>query len=442
MNTSDWEQLNSWIQLLDQPFKGFLLEVSVSNVDSILDLKKIIEQHSLTSKDIDCLNSILNMFYVRIKSTISELNLSFLTKLSNTNKGYVYFLDKLKSELEQEGIMYPEYYLYQNKIQSIEVAISDKFHTEMFAEMNLDLVKHFVHKEILRVLYYLSVKQVTATDKLDSFHVLDNLMKVIDLYQIESNEIEILLQVLHLILSPNLSDFDALLIKLTDVKLQLEMNDISTVYSILVNTLFHNIKVWERTELDLLAIYISKYQNYKAVFYGTMTPSQIKNMATLCIRLNKIDWFQEVFMQKETLNLSSSNQDALTLCEAKFLFHDTKYNESIAILNQFKTSDIFQELELRRLQVMCFYELHERVLVDNYLNTFKVFIHRNDTINEIFKESNNNFVRLLNRINTCIHLKKTEAILEDYNKMNRIAEKHWLNEKIINLKEKLIQEKS
>jgi SMC interacting uncharacterized protein involved in chromosome segregation len=86
---------------------------------------------------------------------------------------------------------------------------------------------------------------------------------------------------------------------------------------------------------------------------------------------------------------------------------------------------------------MCFYELRERVLVDNYLNTFKVFIHRNDTINPTYKESNNNFVRLLNRINMSIDLKKTEAIAKDFTKMDHVAEKQWLKEKIDQLLMKL-----
>lgn len=437
---SDWELLKEWIQLLDNPIKNFLSELAETNVESAQDVKKSVENHLLTAKDIDHINSLLNIFYIKIKSSRSETNLSFLSKLSYTNRGYTYFFDKLKEELKEENIMYPEFYIYQNKIESIEVAISDQFRIEMFSKMNLDLVQHFVHKEILRILYYLSVKQVTAADKNDFTHIVDNLNKVIEIYQIKSSEIDILLQTLKISLEMELTDFDELLVKLSKGKLLLEVNDINTIYSILVNTLYHNLKVWARTEEDLLSIYESKYQYYNSIFYDTITASQIKNIATLCIRVDKIDWFREVFKRENILNLSLDNEDALILCDAKFLFHQKKYKESIAILNLYKTHDIFQELELRRLQVMCFYELGERVLVDNYLNTFKVFIHRNDTINTVYKESNNNFIRLLIRLNKSIDYKKTEVILNDYSKMDRISEKQWVNDKITQLLQKLNEE--
>lgn len=435
LNFEERQRLLGMEHILDKKLIKFLSNIFSKTFKNSDELYKFI----LILKD-DVLNQELIYFIecytLSIKSNRSDLYLKLSYTFKEKSNEFNYFIEKLEKSLEEEEIRYPELYVYQEHIHSMNVYGNQ---IEPSLSSNTYLLEHYLLKKMYLLVYILSDNHIfkrNIEDIKSEFNVLKNLMSISN---ISSKELEAFSLVIDLMLENEKETYTQLLNILNHKDLQLTNNSIQKLYLLIINTAYINLKNWDLNLNDILNIYLSLHQNYSVAFYKYIQPQVIKNIFTLSVRANKLDIIDSIFSKDKIKVMDDECIEAIELGKVKLLYHESKFSDCIAHLNQFKFKNIFQELELRRLQLMCFYELKERVLVDNYANTFKIFIYRNKEIQTIYKESNNNFIRFINRINKTIDLSRLNTIQEEINKTERISEKQWLIDKVKELNIKLSQ---
>lgn len=437
------KQLIKASDFLNPAFKILLEKLTESNDLTLEHLTIEIEKLKIHNENLEFLFLFLAQFEEIDKKLFVHSIVNHLQNYKKEKAVWISLNEELKKGIKLIDNTSPFLYYLRDIEKKSNLYFNYEFGITTEYYFGHDLLSYYLYQQITLLVFYYAQNQIQnnpPSDLIDTLNIeFDKILKTIEIHKVEVEEINVLINLVHLIRDKKESTYYLIINSIESSSLRLHTKEVKSIYLVLINFLFLNKK--EKPYGLILSAYQSMYSYHNNMFFNYLQPQVIKNIATLCLRTNNLSWFNEVFTAKNIKRLNKANQETLKLCEAKFLFHNYKYGNCIHVLNHFKTGDIFQDLELRRLQIMCFYELRERVLVDNYLNTFKVFIHRNETINKIYKDSNNNFMRFLNRLNKTIDIKKAESILSEINQTERIAEKQWITSKADELLTKLREEK-
>jgi len=165
---------------------------------------------------------------------------------------------------------------------------------------------------------------------------------------------------------------------------------------------------------------------------GKLYPSNFKNIVVLALRLEKMDWTAD-FLKKYTTNLpEESRMETHAYCLAKLFFAEKKYNETLKLLCNVDFEDIFFKIGARKLLLQTYYELGEWEGLNNTLNSFRVFLHRDKTIAESHKIANRNFLNMLRKLSDILPDEKEEWLKfrEQVEMLSPLGERNWLLKKI------------
>ncbi len=176
----------------------------------------------------------------------------------------------------------------------------------------------------------------------------------------------------------------------------------------------------------------------KSILYveKKILPSDLKNIITLSLRLEKYEWAEE-FLYKHKNKIEAENpKEVYSFNLANVFFYQQKYDEMHRILRILKCKDIFYELALRRLEIKALYEEEEINLLYAKLNAYRVFIHRNGVLDKGSKEMNNNFLNILNKLVKIIPRDKQQicVLKQTLDNMPKLAERKWIATKLEELK--------
>jgi hypothetical protein len=165
---------------------------------------------------------------------------------------------------------------------------------------------------------------------------------------------------------------------------------------------------------------------------GKLYPSNFKNIVVLALRLEKMDWTAH-FLEKYMQNLpEESRNETHAYCLAKLYFAEKKYTETLKLLCNVDFEDIFFKIDARKLLLQTYYELGELEGLNNTLNSFRVFLHRDKTIAESHKIANRNFLNMLRKLSDILPEEKEEWLKfrEQIETLSPLGERNWLLKKI------------
>jgi len=168
-----------------------------------------------------------------------------------------------------------------------------------------------------------------------------------------------------------------------------------------------------------------------------ITVATYKNYITVVLKLGKINE-AEIFLEKYKPYLSDENREEIyKFNKSNILFEKKEYDEVLNLIANAKFSDIFYNLNQRRLLIKTYYELflidesyHE--LFISSLNSFKKFIYLKDSIPEIYIEANKNFYKFTQRLSDYVYGDKVKIrkIITSLQKTEKLAEREWLENKL------------
>lgn len=136
---------------------------------------------------------------------------------------------------------------------------------------------------------------------------------------------------------------------------------------------------------------------------GLLLPSHFKNIVTISLRLNKLDYAYEFVNQYKSYLPTENKEDVYSYNLAHIYFYQQKYDDVLTLLVKTKFTDVFYKLSSRVLLIKTYAELsflnHKyNDVLDSSLNAFKKYIYTNKEINESYEVSYKNFYKIINKI--------------------------------------------
>lgn len=213
---------------------------------------------------------------------------------------------------------------------------------------------------------------------------------------------------------------------------ELNTVDIRNLFSIIQNSARLIFKKKEDYYSELFELY--NFQLEKGIFSDpvTLTPSIFLNIITTALLLNKRSWTSNFLETHKDYSINRED-DIHSLCKAMLLFSKKEFSKALDILNKCQLKNIYFKLGERRLRLKVYLELQLFELIDDYINSFRKFLSKNqDIISDLHLNANRDFVNLTNQL---FYLKKND--FQKINKLNTeivripvLPERRWLVEKI------------
>lgn len=154
-------------------------------------------------------------------------------------------------------------------------------------------------------------------------------------------------------------------------------------------------------------------------------------------RLNEHNWVKK-FLKKYINEVTPEHRENLNLLLQAFIkFYDKKFNESLKLLSGIKYDIHIYKLDVRKLQLMNYYEQDETEPALSLISSFKEFLSSN---REVTADEKVKHLNMLNIVSKLLKLKDNydEAVVSKLEKKvsddPQLLFKWWINEKIEEIK--------
>ncbi|MDZ7879391.1 MAG: hypothetical protein U5L45_17040 [Saprospiraceae bacterium] len=160
---------------------------------------------------------------------------------------------------------------------------------------------------------------------------------------------------------------------------------------------------------------------------GVLSPYTYKNVLMLALKINNYDWaerflndYKKFLPEKESENLYKYNY-------AIYCFRKQDYDKAIELLQEVNLKEVLFNLDARRMLARIYYDLKEFSALDSYIESSKIYLHRQSDIG-YHKESYTNFFRTIEKILKS-DLRSTtikDKLRQEVTDTQMIVERDWL----------------
>jgi len=127
-------------------------------------------------------------------------------------------------------------------------------------------------------------------------------------------------------------------------------------------------------------LYVKFLESGALLVNEQITPWSFKNIVTTGLRLNEFDWIED-FIKNYSQHLDERYRDnAVTFNMAQFYFYKKQYPEVIKLLSKVEYEDLIYNLNSKTLLMASYFELDEIEALNSLLDTFRVYLSRNNKI--------------------------------------------------------------
>lgn len=187
----------------------------------------------------------------------------------------------------------------------------------------------------------------------------------------------------------------------------LDTEDRQEVYAYLQNFSIKKINNGHTDFLnELFQIYQEIIGNEVIFSKGYLSQWEYKNIITAGCRLKKIKWtrnFIEVYKDKLKLD---SRDNAYKFNLASFYNTLGKHHDTLSVLRNVQFSDIYYHLNTNVILIKTYVALQEHELLRNLLDTFRIFVLRNNKVSSYQKKLYKNLIRYVRKL-SLLEEKKT-----------------------------------
>jgi hypothetical protein len=168
---------------------------------------------------------------------------------------------------------------------------------------------------------------------------------------------------------------------------------------------------------------------------GEIAPGNYKNIITVGLMVDESAWV-ESFIQEYSQYLPKANQDNdLNYNLAKVYFHEKNYHKVIAQLREVEYKNLLYSLGGKLMLLKTYYELKEGNALDSLIDSFRIYLHRNQEISLNVRQQYLNVLRFVRKLPLEKSYDKAalQKLKQQIEGCKALAAKQWLLEKVVAL---------
>jgi len=164
---------------------------------------------------------------------------------------------------------------------------------------------------------------------------------------------------------------------------------------------------------------------------GFIIPPTFKNIVTVGLRLEEFDWTENfIYTYKEKL-APKYKENAFTYNLAWLHFFRGEYKKTLRLLSNVEYMDVYYVLDSKILLLKTYYELDDADAFYSLIDSFYVYLRRNELISSYQKNICLNFVKFAKKLMRIKQgdTKAAEKLIEEINETKQLASISWLLKK-------------
>lgn len=165
---------------------------------------------------------------------------------------------------------------------------------------------------------------------------------------------------------------------------------------------------------------------------GVLSPYTYKNILMLSLKINNFDWAEQFLVDYKKFLPEKERENLYRYNCAIFSFRKNDFSKAIQLLQEVNLKEVLFNLDARRILARIYYDSNEFNALDSYIESSKIYLHRQNDIG-YHKESYANFFRTLEKLlKSDLRAKAVkDKLREEITGIQMIVERDWLLEKLI-----------
>jgi hypothetical protein len=181
---------------------------------------------------------------------------------------------------------------------------------------------------------------------------------------------------------------------------------------------------------EALRLYQYGLESQMLLVDGKISAFAYKNIVTLALNLKEFDWaayFIETYTPYLPEHLKENYQHFNT---AKLAFDRGNYQEAMSLLVQVEYDEILLNIDAKVILLKIYYQQGYHDALEALLESFRVFLHRKETLKS-YKKSYINLLYFIRKLIGLLPDKETiEGIRAEIESTTKLAERKWLLEQL------------
>jgi hypothetical protein len=176
--------------------------------------------------------------------------------------------------------------------------------------------------------------------------------------------------------------------------------------------------------LDLFQLGLSEGVLFES---GVLSPYTYKNVLMLALKINKYDWAEQFLIDYKKFLPEKERENLYKYNYAIYYFRKKDYTKAIQLLQEVNLKEVLFNLDARRMLARIYYDLKEFSALDSYIESSKIYLHRQNDIG-YHKESYTNYFRTIEKfLKSDLHSKTVkDKLRQEITDTQMIVERDWL----------------
>ena len=165
---------------------------------------------------------------------------------------------------------------------------------------------------------------------------------------------------------------------------------------------------------------------------GYLQPQDYKNIITVGLQVKAFEWVENFTQEYAQLLPEDNQENAVTYNLAKVYFSQQEYEKVIEKLREVEYEDRVYALGSKLMLLRTYYELGEFIALDSLIDSFRIYLRRDQKISRDVKQQYMNVLRFVKKLSK-VRPRDMEALQKiriQVEKCNALAAKKWVLEKI------------
>ncbi len=215
--------------------------------------------------------------------------------------------------------------------------------------------------------------------------------------QLDTPPIAIYHTILNMLLDMGNADYFKKLVALTEEhKHHFPMVELKDLYSYAINYCIRRVNQGAPEFMEeLFNLYLKSLDAGTLMDGGFLSPWAYKNLIGVGLRLKKFDWTEDFIKEYNEKLAPEFRANALHYNLAELHYYKKEHDKALDHLNNVEFSDIYYNLDTKKMMLKIYYELDEVDALLSLLASFKMFLRRTKLISASNKVAYLNFVQAL-----------------------------------------------